>query len=218
MNPIWLNAVGASGGGLWYRAGGSPQPVAAYQPKGAASLATSYVNLANPGVNDATVNSGGAPTWNALNGWGWAGGNLTALLTGVVPAAGYSMVIRFSNSVSNRPELAGSFDGGNNRFLIHSSSAVATIRYYYGSTFNDGSAGLAGGVVAMTPAAGYLNGVAITTIAGVFNTASTRQIWIGGANGVANGAITGNIQAVAIYNTTLTAPQVAAVSAAIAAL
>jgi hypothetical protein len=32
----------------WYLAGGAPMPVVAYQPIGAASLADSYVNLANP--------------------------------------------------------------------------------------------------------------------------------------------------------------------------
>lgn len=55
------------GPGEWWLQDGQT-PVFAYQPWGADSLAASYANLANPGVN--TLNpQGGTPVWDADNGW-----------------------------------------------------------------------------------------------------------------------------------------------------
>ena len=73
----------------WWLAGGihPSQVVAAYQPKGAASLAASYVNLANPGTNDAQV--GVAPGLDS-SGWVFTG---TEKLLG--PNVSPTVVVRF---------------------------------------------------------------------------------------------------------------------------
>ncbi len=59
----------------WWLSGGisAANCIAAYQPKGAADLAASYVNLANPGTYNAAP--GVAPTWAAADGWTFGGTN-----------------------------------------------------------------------------------------------------------------------------------------------
>lgn len=65
FRPAFGGAASPPAAAPWYLAGGAPTPIAVYQPKGAASLAASYVNLANPGTYDAAadVPGYGAPTW-----------------------------------------------------------------------------------------------------------------------------------------------------------
>src|SRR3989344_7466925 len=79
----------------WTTAGGAPTPVAAYQPISAASLTASYANLANPGTYTAAV--GVAPTFASSTGWTF-NGSTQYLTTGVIPANGWSMIVRFSNA------------------------------------------------------------------------------------------------------------------------
>lgn len=71
----------------WYLAGGVAKAtcLAAYQAIGAASLAESYVNLANPGTYN--LSGGVAPTWAAETGWTFDGSSQYKL-TGITPAAG----------------------------------------------------------------------------------------------------------------------------------
>ena len=68
--------------------------IAAYQPKGAADLAASYVNLITPGTYNAAP--GTAPTFDAATGWTF-NGSTQYLTTGVVPASGYSMLVRVAD-------------------------------------------------------------------------------------------------------------------------
>ena len=81
-----------AGGGAptpWYLAGGAPTPIAVYQPKAAASLAASYVNLANPGTHDLTVLRT-APTFNASLGWSMfytSATDYSVLDTGIAPSS-----------------------------------------------------------------------------------------------------------------------------------
>jgi hypothetical protein len=64
---------------VWYEGA-----IAAYQPKGAASLAASYVNLANPGTHDLSTTS--APEWSASTGWGFLPANSTAHVVTTTPS------------------------------------------------------------------------------------------------------------------------------------
>jgi hypothetical protein len=211
---IWLNAVRASGGLAWYRAGGAPQPVAAYQPIGAASLAASYVNLANPGVNDAAP--GVAPTWAAGTGWVF-NGTTQFLTTGVVPQNGWAMLVRFSGA-NNNGALAGIDTPGRYFFL---QPRFSDGNHYYGQGGIVVGAGLlSNGVMGVSDNSGWLNGVNEGTT-GAWSGIGAREIRLGAITSPAGGTsalFSGNIQAVAIYNATLTAFQVAAVSAAMAAL
>jgi hypothetical protein len=220
MNPIWLNAVRASGG-LWYRAGGSPQPVAAYQPIGAASLAASYVNLANPGVNDAAP--GVAPTW--ASGTGWTGDGLTTRLdSGVVATTTTTMIVRVSGVTWDaRRSPAGDISAGTGRFFDMRSDGISGD--YYGlvgsETLTMTLNGDGHGVMAICgDGRSFWNGSPGTTGAAMIGNASLPIALLCRRVGAAtyNQYINYSIQAVAIYSTSLTASQVSAVSAAMAAL
>lgn len=184
--------------------------VAAYQAKGAASLAASYVNLANPGTYDLTTTS--APDWNTSTGWTKsAGGHL--LNTGIVPDGNFSIIGRYAGLVGS----------GAGAWLMVSSTPGAVLGMYpnrtgtargyrWGNgTSNTGSA-VAAGVMAQCGPNGYHDGSLDVTLTGTFGTSSM---------GITIFSVDGNyfaVLAVAIYSTTLDAAQVASLSAAMAAL
>lgn len=194
----------------WYLAGGAPMPIACYQPKGAASLAASYINLANPGTYNAAP--GVAPTFDPATGWAFNGAT-QYLTTGVVPTASTTVLVRFSGATADGVyTLIGSRTanyGMRNR--------VSNSRQYFLATTATGTgAGVDAGVMAIVGNQGYYNGAAdggtMTTgtysfplfIAALNNLGGPAQWW------------GGNIQAVAIYAATLSAAQVAAIAAAVA--
>lgn len=189
----------------WWLAGGAPVPIAVYQPKGAASLAASYTNLANPGTYDAAP--GVAPTWDLVNGWTFNG--LTQYLkTGVVPTTASSAIIRVSNGVKGAGAawtVFGAYGGATNK-RFHIFPIVSTTNHRYGhGNYADGSGAVASGVLAIVPGAGYLNGAPDVSItAGV---GPGVEAIIGGFNN--NGTPyfdgSGSVQAIAIYDTSIAA-------------
>ncbi len=212
MNPIWLNAVRTSGALPWYLAGGAPAPVAAYQPKGAASLAASYVNLVNAGTFDAVPVV--APTWDTGTGWGLLETSTQWLDTGIVHSAGYSALVFFDSAVSMAC-LMGSFTGAGSRLAIYAASG--TNRSYQNGGFLNLAGARINGVMAVAGQTAYYNGAAEAGAIPAFTGTATVSIGIGRMKGTSD-YCTANIKALAIYSTTLTAHQVAAVSAAMAAL
>jgi len=209
--------LGSGRGGAaaqWWLSGGvsAANCIAAYAPKGAASQAASYINLANPGTYDCTTTS--APTFNTATGWTFAAG--ASLLTGIVPANGWAAICQFSDTTANGGALFGSYTNTATRFLIQ--VAVTNITYQQGSYIQI-SPTLTGGNLAISGQRGYRNGTAEGSTIGAWSGTATSQIAIGGYAAPAVVApLTGKIQALAIYNATLSAAQVAAISAAMAAL
>lgn len=200
----------------WWRAGGAPTPVAVYQPKGSASLAASYVNLANPGAYDAAP--GVAPTFAAGTGWAFNGSS-QYLITGVVPAGGWSMLVLFSNAVVfGARVLVGCRAAAASRFAVGPSVSGVGVYYAY-DNFKEIPPVLIAGVLGIAAEKGYRNGVLDEINIGTWS-GSAVALTIGARNwnGTIDSYYSGYIQAVAIYNTTLTAPQVLAVSTAMAAL
>lgn len=213
-----INPVMAQGRGgadtlpAWATAGGAPRPIACYQAKGAASLAASYINLANPGTYDAAP--GVAPAWDAASGWTFAA---TYLLTGIIPSgAGWSMIIRFSDCTPNGV-LAGT--RGDPRMYIYPASWTSFQFGYGDGTYTYGTAPAAG-VAAIAGANFYLDGALLSAISFTWTGAPSYGIAIGGLmrTGTVDTKANAKIQALAIYNATLSAAQVAAISAAMAAL
>ena len=99
----------------WYLAGGAPAPIAAYQPKGAASLAASYVNLANPGTYDAAP--GVAPTHASATGWTF-NGNTQYLTTNVATSgSAWSIVLRYAHLLGVDRGICGTYGAGTERGL-----------------------------------------------------------------------------------------------------
>lgn len=193
----------------WYTAGGAPTPVAAYQPIGAASLAASYVNLANPGTNDAAP--GTAPTWAAGTGWTF-NGTSQYLNTGITPTAGYSAIVRFSGSSADVAMIV----GATGYFGIWPQYSPGTGYYQVGAGFQS-TTGKTSGVMCTVgngaSSQGYYNGAA-DGAAFTATSPAFGPITIAGTNGF----WPGDVQAVAIYNTALTAGQVAAITSAMQAL
>jgi len=184
--------------------------VAAYQPKGAASLAASYVNLANPGVNDASA--GVAPTLDA-SGWVF-NGSTQYLTTGIVPASGYTMIVRFSDATANASfrAMIGSLSPTLQRFYIDPNRTSVGILYAAGGSVTVAS-GIDNGVLAIAGQSAYRNGVLDGAIPA--STISAAAIYIGARNnnGVADVFRVCKIQAVAIYSTTLSDSEVAMITA-----
>lgn len=206
----------------WYLAGGVPLAncVAAYQPKGAANLAASYINLANPGTYDCTAPVA-APTFNASTGWSFASASSQYLVTGVIPALNqtWSLLIRFSAwNYLNNEMLAGCVSSPGFGFY----STGAPITAMNGTQANAVTAGARGaaGVVGFRGKATYLDGVAGTDIPTANGPAATEDIYIGAFNNAGSPGfyLNGNILAIAVYNTTITEAQLLAITTAMAAL
>lgn len=171
--------------------------VAAYSPKGAADLAASYVNLVTPGTYNAAP--GSAPGWDVTNGWIFDATS-KYLVTGVVPASGYSMIIRFSGiSGTSGNGLFGQFTT-NARFEIYPNFNVGNpVIYANGNGFKAIVTAMTSGVLAIAGNIGYRNGSVDTTAIGTWTTTTTKDIYIARINGFGT-SIVSNIQAVAIYN------------------
>lgn len=201
----------------WWQVAGKTC-VAAYQPKGAASLAASYVNLATPGTYDAA--QGVAPTLTA-DGWAFNGSS-QYLTTGVIPSStSYTYLVRFSG-VANTWRMFG-FQNSSAAVLWIEPSIAAMHHYVHGGSFSDvllTGAALTSGVMGIAGKAAYLNGSPDGTVAGAGFGGSAVEIFIGAINngGGPGGYFSGNVQAFVAYSDTLTAGEVAVVSAAMAAL
>ena len=198
----------------WWEAGGATGCVAAYQPKGAASLAASYVNLANPGTHDAAP--GIAPTWDTTNGWIFATTQyLNVALTTTNET--WTLIYQFTGaSVSNVFAYAVGASSGAAFSFCFGPNFLNGARYISGAQTITVAPNLTSGVAAVAGKSAYLNGTSQGTIPAGTSTANLG--WsIGRVKNGSSGAAH-NCQAMAIYNNTLTGPQVAAISTAMAAL
>ncbi len=204
----------------WYRAGGAPAPIAAYQPKGAASLAASYINLANPGTNNAAA--GVAPTWDAANGWIFNGTSqyLTTGVTNIPNNQTWSLLCRFvqGSGGSGYYGLCGcvptgtggfGFSSGSGRTSVARACSGGVVLFTNFATLTSGVVGIAGGYCFRD---GTKGNAILTGGASPFPDAFS----IAGVSGAYY--YPGTIQAIALYNATLTDAQMLAVSAAMALL
>lgn len=200
----------------WWLAGGvaSANCVAAYQAKGAASYAASKVNLANPG----TYNAVDGTAYPTLGADGWVFGGSQYLTSGIVPGSGWSMIVRFSGASGSAAHSAVGILSASPtaRFYIRPRNNNTAHVYGYGDAPNVVTGALIEGVMALAGASSYLDGV----YDGLCGS------WLVPSNGIVIGAdgqamtypYIGSIAAISIYNTTLTATRVAAITAAMQAL
>lgn len=204
----------------WITAGGVPLAncVAAYMPLGAESQALSYINLVNPGTHDLV--SDAAPTWDSLRGWIFDGAT-QYLRTGIIPVSGYSVVIRYANSVTNAAsKLMGSNNLANTtRFIISNNPDSNTITYQYANKAATVAPQLNAAVLAITSFGGYRNGALNYTFSSPEWSGTASEIYIGST--LEGGTVRygqSDILAIAVYNITLSAAQILAISTALAAL
>ena len=210
-------AAAAAAAGWWEVAGKTC--VAAYQPKGAASLAASYSNLANPGTNDAAP--GTAPTWDSATGWTFTRTSSQYLMTTIVATndQSWSMLARYSNASSYNQALGQVSDGSNREFGMFLSGQTTTY-FTSGGYLQKNYSAVTAGVWGLAGNVAYINGVAqsgtISAPSGsIISAMPIAAKWNGST---ASDFFGGNIQAWVIYSDTLTAGEVATVSAAMAAL
>lgn len=216
-----------SGGGAvvpWYLAGGisAANCIAAYKPLGAASLAASYINLANPGTYDLTATN--APAFNAA--LGWVGNGSAYLKTGLInPAnASWSVIGKIANGAaggSGYGQAFGAYDSAsaNTYWIVRIATPTSKHQYIRRTTNLSVDGVFDNGVFAMTGTAAYRNGVAETGTGsiGASPTLDLLQFYVLGANvnnGAADHPMNGSMSYLAIYNTNLTLAQVQAVTAA----
>ena len=206
---------------IWYLASGIPLAncVAAYSAKGAASLAGSYINLANPGTYNLTTTS--APTFDASTGWTF-NGTANFLATGIVPnSKNWTYIVAFTDAslITTDRCLIGVFGtnlcvamypalGADNQHYAYTSDAGAVASIYCRTAY---------GVMAKTNLKLFLDGYSDRAIADSAPGANTTQVLIGDLSAGAHQYYSGKIQRVAIYNTTLTDTQILAVSRAMVA-
>lgn len=218
---------GSLGNGLaaattsWWLAGGiSPaNAVVAYAAKGAASQAASYTNLANPGTYDAQV--GVAPSWASGTGWTF-NGTTQYLRVLLLPQSGWSMIVRFSGFSGSGIAVGGQDTLTNTArfYLSPYLGALGAQVYGYGNSFYSGGALLASGTMAITAALAYRNGAYIGTGGGTYTNGNAVNVAIGGrwTGSAVDNLSSVSIQALAIYNATVTSGQIAALHTAMLAL
>ena len=206
----------------WWNPGGTFTCVAAYQAKGAASLAASYVNLANPGTYDCTVWSGSylAPAWTSAGGWEF--GRDKVLDTGIVGANTYSWIVRYSGATQTHTGLFGLDSSPAVRLNFYPRYIEDGKTYFRaGGNYNQSVSGWSAGVAAASPVAAYFNGAYLGSVTGNYTGTTAEHIPIGsillsGTPQPTGGATV--IQGLAIYSTTLDATQNAQLSTNMAAL
>jgi hypothetical protein len=199
-------AVQAAASADWWAVAGKTC-IAAYQPKGAADLAASYVNLANPGTYNAAL--GTAPTHASATGWTF-NGTTQCLKTGVNATQVLTILFRHANwgdeFINSYQWKMGPSIGGNQTWVYGSET-----KYDYSPA--DGTMGQAG-------LQAYKDGSASGT---PFSSASpNRDLWIGAwswDNNTVDGAFAaGDILAWAAWADELDATEMAARHTAMAAL
>lgn len=200
----------------WWLAGGvnAANAVGVYQPVGAANLADSYINLANPGTFDAAP--GVAPAWNKC--LGWTGNGVDEYLeTGIIPEDGWSMLARVSN-LADSESIVGSATSGQTSFFL--TASIAGIMFYGQGVFSISLVRAADAVYGIAGQQGYQDGVADGAAIDVWVGTSVDDILLlaHNAGGTPSNFAAHNIQAVAIYSTTLTLAQIVAITAEMDAL
>jgi hypothetical protein len=193
--------------------------VGAYQAKSAASYLASLVNLANPGTNDLIEGNGAVP-WAAGTGWGFVAGNAQWFDTGLMPFSNWSVIIQFTNvATAGTTALFGVRDAPANYYLTPNLIGLVA-RYTNGNDQNSGAPILSGNL-AIAGTQGYHDGIPDSAPMSGFVGAVTCSLYIGARHNCPASVgqhVTADIESIAIYNVTLTAPQVLARANAMAAL
>jgi len=177
-------------------------------------------NWSNPGTNDLVQISGAPPPvpWALNTGWQFVAANTDAFDTGLVPATNWTMLIQFANYTSANLYLCGNYIAAPISLYALYDTAVDAVYY------NQGNIGvpppLVTGNRGMAGKEGFRNGVSEGAIGGL-NALPIVSVYIGALDQQGVGAILhcdAEIRALAMYNNTITAPQMLAVSTAMAAL
>ena len=207
----------------WWEEG--PGAIAVYKPKGASSLANSYIDLSGNG-NDAYP--GSVPDWNATDGWIFADSEY--LICPVSITDGQVTVIMYAHTPEEAKVIGFGYTSGATPGLrVHGYyTVVGGVNPYYVSrgwyNTNQGVNKSWTTTDADTPFTVSLRGQyyyenkTLRHTAGALGTGTTGELWIGEMNGYEPRDTTGYIYALAIYDRILTQEQLFALHDAIIAL
>lgn len=210
-----LDAGGVGGGGTpWYRLGGAPLPIAAYEPKGAASLAASYINKINPGTYDITAVTT-APAHNPTTGWQFT---VDPLNTGIqVNSLSWSYIVKVAGLETGQTRGVCGAYGTSDTVSCMLLKLNTGIRSYYGAASLTKTPEFTDGTYAVCGKKRYRNGVDEASDVPAGGSAPAVNFYIGAYNnnGVVAAALTqGYISSFAIWNSILTPAQVLAIHGA----
>lgn len=196
----------------WYRAGGSPSPIAVWVGRGAENLAASLVNLITPGTHNLTADGTAA-----LEELGWDANNSMYLITDLVPGLDWTVITKHSNqNDSSRFMFGATTDATSNFYCRHSGTLNANFLngnqgvYVYGGFSVSGVMGMAGKTT-------FINGVQKDTIVAGGN-APTHPLFLMALNNAGSPLskmTQGHLVAAAVWNSTLTPAQMIAVQTAL---
>lgn len=205
------NAFGGGAADWWVVAGQTC--VAAYQPIGAVDLATSYINLANPGVYDAAPVV--APTLGAA-GWIFSG-STQHLASGIsTPGAAWTLLLLCTTAGAGGSNAGRAIMNGDALSFGVVPNALTACWIANGSSLTTNPAITSTPtVIGFAAKSAYINGIAAGSIGA--GAPAQNELLIGN-NASLNRGMNGTIAAVAIYSTTLSAADVAALTARVAAL
>lgn len=209
--------------GWWDDNGNISGALAAWQAKGAASYAASLLDLTGNGHT--LVERNGTVPWSAEAGWEFVAADLKSLDTMIVPSDGYSVLVQFANA---QESFAGTLLGivapvvGNHYFLI----PILDSNHTYGIGTDPGNnnrpGNLSAGNMGMAGYDCFKDGAADGSVAtGTFSWSLTMTIGAGkrrDAEVLVGFWVTADIIAVAIYDTVLSAGDMATIAANMAAL
>lgn len=201
----------------WWASGGiAASCVAAYKPKGAANLAASYINLANPGTYNAAP--GVAPTFAGATGWTFDGAT-QYLDCGFVPAgdSSWSFFMQFSDGASTGYHICGITTGI--KIYIDTTNNANGVFMQNGSNGKNRAPVMTAGNYGFAGLNAYRNGSLDSTANTAGGGSNALPFFIGARNnsGSADVFWVGNILAACAYNATLST-QIAGLAAAMAAL
>jgi hypothetical protein len=199
----------------WWLAGGIPRSacIAAYQARGASSLAASYTNLASPGRY--TLAEVATPTWDTID--GWVGDNSdNQLNTGIIQNISATMIVKFSGHArGTRNDMAGvlTYESGDKYYIIGNWSNG--FRFYKGGGNYYLGAGIAAGVACISGYRCFMNGVYLGSIAagGALSTSATMRLLHSSAD-----PFSGKMQAASFYYDEFSDYQIATLTNAMNAL
>ena len=206
-----------AGDGNWWNAGGTVAScIAAYQPKGANSYAISKQNLVGNTLYDLTEVGGGAVYWSANNGWYGFRTLSRCLDTNITTFNNsWSLIIRCSGATTNNTVILGAYTSAGDGLYIAYMTVGGWQCFNQSYNYKVVPSLTGGGVLAFTGANIYLDGENKGNLGVQYTNGLTRSPYIGAQHYTSAVQHTdANIQAVAFYNTILTAQNIVDITTA----
>lgn len=196
----------------WWLSGGITESTdyTIYDPANAASEATSYINLANPGTRNAVPYN--SPTWTSGVGWS---GNATDMYfdTQTTYGPNHTVIVMFKDPTSGR-FLVGALQGTPNRTASVIPQSSTNINWNVAGTFVSSASRHLGGTIGFTMTDGFRNGVKDTSVSFTWSGSQTTTTikLLAYDNGAISSYNAATIHRVAIYNIKLSDSQILDVS------